>query len=182
MNNKIYILLAEGFETVEALSAADACKRCKVDYTLVSTTGNLHVTSSHGVEVIAGALMEETNFDDGNVLILPGGFPGFMNLAQSEAVGRILHSFYNSGRYVGAICGAPYVLAVNGIGKDRKVTYHHSIKDKMEGYQYTGEKATVDGNLITGRGAGCSFDFMIAIMALLTNEETVEHLRVGLEI
>jgi hypothetical protein len=52
----------------------------------------------------------------------------------------------------------------------------------MEGYQYTGEKATVDGNLITGRGAGCSFDFMIAIMTLLTNEETVEHLRVGLEI
>ena len=72
-------------------------------------------------------------------------------------------------------------MAVNGIAKDRRITYHFSIKDKMEGYTYTGEKATVDGNLITGRGAGCSFDFGIALMNLLTDEETVAHLKKGLE-
>jgi putative intracellular protease/amidase len=121
MNNKIYILLAEGFETVEALSAADACKRCKVDYTLVSTTGNLHVTSSHGVEVIAGALMEETNFDDGNVLILPAG----SRIHEPRTI-RSRRTYPPLLLQQRSLCRshlrAPYVLAVNGIGKDRKVT------------------------------------------------------------
>jgi 4-methyl-5(b-hydroxyethyl)-thiazole monophosphate biosynthesis len=104
-----------------------------------------------------------------------------MNLAESEEVGRIIKAHYQSGKILAAICGAPYVLAVNGIGKDRRVTYHHSIADKMTGYTYTGEKATVDGNLITGRGAGCSFDFGIAIMSQFVDDATIEHLKQGLE-
>jgi 4-methyl-5(b-hydroxyethyl)-thiazole monophosphate biosynthesis len=182
MNNKVYILLAEGFETVEALSIADACKRCKVEYRLISTTDNIHVTSSHGVEVIAHQLMKDTDFNDGNVLVLPGGYPGYINLSESAEVGTLVKRYYNSNKYVAAICGAPYVLKVNGIAKDRHITYHHSIKDEMSDYQYTGEKATIDGNLITGRGAGCSFDFAIVIMKQITNDEAVQHLIKGLEL
>jgi 4-methyl-5(b-hydroxyethyl)-thiazole monophosphate biosynthesis len=179
---KVYIMLAEGFETVEALSQVDACRRCKVESVMVSITDKIHVTSSHGVEVKANQLLKDTNFDDGDVLVLPGGFPGYKNLAASAEVGKIAKKFYESGKILAAICGAPYVLAVNGIGKGKKITYHHSISEEMKDYQYTGEKASVDGNLITGRGAGCSFDFSIAIMNKITDQETVEHLKKGLEI
>ncbi len=178
---KIYVLLAQGFETVEALAQVDVCRRCKLDVATVSVDNNYSVVSSHGVAVTANQLIRDTNFDDGDALVLPGGFPGYMNLASSKEVGEAVKKYYQSGKYVAAICGAPYVLAVNGIAKDRRITYHFSIKDKMEGYTYTGEKATVDGNLITGRGAGCSFDFGIVLMSLLTDEETVAHLKKGLE-
>lgn len=178
---KIYVLLAQGFETVEALSQVDVCRRCKIDVVTVSIDNNYTVTSSHGVEVRANQLIKDTDFSDADVIILPGGFPGYMNLAESEEVGRIIKAHYQSGKILAAICGAPYVLAVNGIGKDCRVTYHHSIADKMTGYTYTGEKATVDGNLITGRGAGCSFDFGIAIMTQFVDDATIEHLKQGLE-
>jgi 4-methyl-5(b-hydroxyethyl)-thiazole monophosphate biosynthesis len=179
---KIYILLAQGFETVEALAQIDLCRRCKLNVSTVSIDNNYTVTSSHGVEVKANLLLENTNFDDADVIILPGGFPGYMNLAESKEVGRIITTHYKSGKILAAICGAPYALAVNGIGKGRRVTYHHSINDKMTDYTYSGEKATVDGNLITGRGAGCSFDFGIAIMAQLVDADTIEHLKHGLEL
>ena len=180
--SKIYVLLAQGFETVEALSQVDVCRRCKQDVTTVSIDNNYSVTSSHGVEVYANQLIKDTNFSDADVIVLPGGFPGYMNLAESKEVGQVITAHYQSGKILAAICGAPYALAVNGIGKDRRITYHHSIKDKMTGYAYTGEKATIDGNLITGRGAGCSFEFGIAIMSQFVDADTIEHLNKGLEL
>jgi 4-methyl-5(b-hydroxyethyl)-thiazole monophosphate biosynthesis len=178
---KVYVLLAQGFETVEALSQVDVCRRCKINVVTVSIDNNISVTSSHGIEIKANQLIKDTNFDDGDVIVLPGGFPGYMNLAESEDVLNVVKHYDEQGKIVAAICGAPYVLAVAGIAKGRRVTYHHSIKDMMEGYNYTGEKATIDGHLITGRGAGCSFDFAIAIMSQLCDQETITHLKAGLE-
>jgi 4-methyl-5(b-hydroxyethyl)-thiazole monophosphate biosynthesis len=179
---RVVVLLAEGFETVEALAQVDSCKRCKVDVTTVSINNTDIVTSSHGVAVKADKKFNEINFDEYDVLILPGGFPGYMNLANSKEVGAVVSEFYNNGKIVAAICGAPYVLASNDIAKGKRITCHRSIKDKMTGYQYTGDKVTVDGNLITGKGAGRSFDFSIAIMNFITDDKTIQHLKEGLEI
>jgi 4-methyl-5(b-hydroxyethyl)-thiazole monophosphate biosynthesis len=179
---KVYVLLAEGFETVEALAQVDACKRCKIDVSTISIDNQDFVTSSHGIQVKADKKWDDANFDEADVLVLPGGYPGYMNLASSEAVGKVVKQFYNTQKLVAAICGAPYVLAANGLAKDREVTYHHSIKDKMEGYHYTGDRVTIDGNLITGIGAGRSFDFAIAYISQIADKDTIAHLKGGLEI
>ena len=81
---KIYLLLAEGFETIEALTPIDIFRRAGTDIESVSITGSLSVTSSQGIEVKADALWEDINFDDGDALILPGGYPGYENLNRRE--------------------------------------------------------------------------------------------------
>lgn len=179
---KVYVLLVDGFETIEALTPVDVCTRCKVDVATVSVNDTEFVTSSHGVTVKADCLWKETNFDDGTVLILPGGYPGYVNLTNSEKVGILLKKYYTEGRVVGAICGAPSVLAANKVAMGRRISCHHSVIDKMEGYNYTNEIVTVDGNLTTATGAGRSVEFCIAIMRQLCNADVIDHLLQGLEV
>ena len=54
-----YIILADGFETIEALTPLDVLRRCGVEVTTISLNKTRAVRSSHGVTVEADATMEE---------------------------------------------------------------------------------------------------------------------------
>lgn len=181
---KIYIVVAEGFELIEMLTPVDVCTRAKMDVKMVSLDDTERVCASNGVEVKVNQKWSETNFNNGDALLLPGGYPGYINLAQSKKIGELLRNYFDTGKLVAAICGAPYVLSVNGLAKDRRLTCHHTVIDKMEGYRLDRQKVVVDGNLITGRGAGCSLDFSLALVSALTNnnEEIMTRLKSGLEV
>ncbi len=69
---KVGILLADGFEEIEALGVLDVLRRANISAYLVSTTKNDIVTSSHNTRVVCDILLSKTleNFD---MIILPGG-------------------------------------------------------------------------------------------------------------
>jgi 4-methyl-5(b-hydroxyethyl)-thiazole monophosphate biosynthesis len=179
---KVFLLLADGFETIEALTPVDVFHRIGNDITTVSITESLAVRSSHGVEVKACTTLAEADFSDGAALILPGGFPGYRNLCESEAVGKLAKKFFDEGRLICAICGAPTVLKHYGIGTGLHVTCHHSVKDEMEGYRYTGADVEHDKNLITAIGAGHSIDFSLEIVRTLFGDEAVAKVKHGMEL
>lgn len=54
-----YIILADGFETIEALTPLDVLRRCGVEVTTISLNKTRAVRSSHGVTVEADATMED---------------------------------------------------------------------------------------------------------------------------
>lgn len=54
-----YIILADGFETIEALTPLDVLRRCGVEVTTISINKTRSVRSSHGVTVEADATMED---------------------------------------------------------------------------------------------------------------------------
>ena len=54
-----YIILADGFETIEALTPLDVLRRCGVEVTTISLKQTRAVRSSHGVTVEADATMED---------------------------------------------------------------------------------------------------------------------------
>lgn len=54
-----YIILADGFETIEALTPLDVLRRCGVEVTTISLNQTRTVRSSHGVTVEADATMED---------------------------------------------------------------------------------------------------------------------------
>lgn len=171
---KVYLFLAEGFETIEALSVVDVLRRCKIEVTTIATGDRAEVCSSHGVTVEADAMFDGSLPDDGDAVVLPGGYPGYYNLSQSPEIGCAVGRYFEQGKLVAAICGAPSVLAFNHIGEGRRVTAHRSVRDKMEKYQYTGVPIEHDGNLLTAVGAGYSIDFALAIARTLTDEKSVE--------
>lgn len=183
MMKKVYILLADGFECVEALSPIDVMHRAGVELKRVAVGRNLDVTSSHGLMTLrCDMLLGDSLLEDGDALILPGGNPGYINLRNSEAVCRVVRHYWGSGRLVAAICGAPTVLAAAGVAHGHRVTCHTSVINDMGDYLYEGDRVVEQDNLITAAGAGISIDFALAIAARLVGAETLSRVRQGMEV
>lgn len=179
---KVYVVLAEGFEVIEALTPVDVLKRCGLEVTTLSITGNLEVKSSHGIEVKADEIFKAGSYDDGELLILPGGYPGYDNIAKHSGVLNMAKSYMETGKYLGAICGAPLALSKAGLLKGRKVTSHFTVKGDLETAEWVDEKVVVDSKLITSTGAGRSLDFALVLGELLTSTENIEKVKKGMTI
>ncbi len=84
----VAIMLADGFETVEALAVADILFRAGVRTDLISVTDARHVTSSHGIRVVADLMLEDVDLSTYTVLFLPGGLPGTTTCGHARDPGR----------------------------------------------------------------------------------------------
>lgn len=179
---KAYILLADGFETIEALTPLDILRRCGIDIKTVSITDSLEVISSHGLKVMADTLLS-TGVADGEMLILPGGFPGYVNLRENRKVLSLVTEYFEAGKYVAAICGAPTVLKETGVANDKKITCHSSVLDEMKGdYCCTCADVECDGKIITGKGAGLSLPFALRLAEILAPASIVDKVKQGLQL
>lgn len=182
-NKRAYILIAEGFEAVETLAPIDVMNRAGVELIRVAVGDCLDVTSSHGLVTLrCDVLLGDIDLCDGEAIILPGGNPGYLNLRSSAKVCRVVANYYNEGRLVAAICGAPTVLAAAGVARGRKITCHSSVVGEMGDYRYVGGAVVEDGNLITAAGAGVSVEFALAVAARLVSAETLSRTRQGMEV
>lgn len=183
MNNKAYILLAEGFEVIEALATIDVMQRAGVECVRVAVGNDLDVSSSHNiVECRADLLLSEADLSDGAALILPGGNPGYINLGSNDTVREWTRRYFDEGRVVAAICGAPTVLALSDVARGSRITCHSSVREQMEGYDVVGGNVVEDDNLITGAGAGVSVEFALAVAARLIDPQTLARVRKGMEV
>lgn len=180
---KAYILLADGFEVIEALAPIDILKRAGVAVTKVAVGSSLDVTSAHGHATLhCDISIDDATLSDGDAVILPGGNPGYVNLRQSEAVCNIVREYYNSDRLIAAICGAPTVFAAAGIAHDKSMTCHSSVKSEMAGYNLVDSSIVHNGNILTASGAGHSISFGIAIAKCLVDAEALLRTQQGMEL
>jgi 4-methyl-5(b-hydroxyethyl)-thiazole monophosphate biosynthesis len=175
----VYLFLADGFETIEALAVVDVLRRAGIGLQTVGVTGAV-VTSAHAVAVTADISLDD--WDGGaaaEMLVLPGG-PGVQSLAQCEALKRAVTSAMEQDRPVAAICAAPVLLGTWGLLQNRRVTCYPPMEGQLAA---TGalfirdESVVVDRRLVTGSAAGASVDFALRIVALLRDGETADHIR-----
>ncbi len=177
---KAFVFLATGFEEIEAAGTIDVLRRGEVETTIVSITGELKVAGAHGIELMADALFEDTDFTDADALILPGGMPGSNNLNACEPLKELVVKHYDQGKLTAAICAAPLVLGGLGILKGRRATCYPGFEPQLIGATITGEPAVIDGNVITGKGPGLVFDFALAILKVLKGKAVAEEVASGL--
>ena len=84
---KVYVFLADGFEDVEALIPIDVLRRGGVEVVTVSTTEFPLVESAHGVNIEADIQFEQGDYEDADLLMLPGGMPGASNILPEYLTG-----------------------------------------------------------------------------------------------
>lgn len=184
MNKKksAYVLLTEGFELIEALTPVDVLRRGGVDIKTVSINNSCEVTSSNGVKIYADMPYDFSVLKDGDLLILPGGYPGYDNLKKNENVLEMVNYYNKVSKYIGAICGAPIVLYENGILNEKKFTCHTTILHEMDIENYKNKKVVVDKHIITSQGAGTSLDFSLKLLEILYDAEKVKKVSEGMEL
>ena len=77
---RICVFFAPGYEEIEALAVVDLLRRAGIDTDMVSITKEREMTSSHGVTVHMDKVFEEVDFEETDMIVLPGGMPGTKNL------------------------------------------------------------------------------------------------------
>lgn len=176
---KIAVFFAEGYEEIEALTVVDLCRRAGVEVTMVGVADAV-VAGSHGIGVRMDAALADVDFDSFDMLVLPGGMPGTKNLEKCERLMAELDRFYESGRWIAAICAAPSIFGHRGYLKGRCVTSYPSFESHLEGAEVTGKPAVADGNVITGQGMGAAIAFGLLIVEKLVSPEAADELAKGI--
>ena len=179
---KVYAFLADGLEEVECLAACDVLKRAGAEVEMVSVNDGREVVSSHRVRIICDSSMgEKEGFEDGDVLFLPGGMPGTVNLMNCTELKKALKSQYEKGKRIAAICAAPSVLGMMGFLEGRKATCYPGFEDKLKGAVYTKTGVVTDGNITTARGLGYALDLGLELVRLLYSEERAAEVKASIQ-
>jgi 4-methyl-5(b-hydroxyethyl)-thiazole monophosphate biosynthesis len=173
---KVAILLAVGFEEIEAVTAIDFLRRAGIEVIVCGVNEEM-VIGSHGIAVKADCKIDLLPSDlDG--IILPGGMPGALNLSLSNDVSKIVTKMHNDNKLIAAICASPaIVLAVADVLKGKRFTCYPGFEEKVVGADYSTDRVVQDGNLITSRGPGSSAEFSIAIIDYFLGGETANFVK-----
>jgi len=169
---RVLVLLAEGFEEIEAVTVVDLLRRAGVEVHTASLDGP-GVTGSHGVTVLADKALDAVAADDYEMIVLPGGMPGAMHLKNDPRVISLLRRYAAEGRFTAAICAAPSVLAHAGLLEERAATSFPGFlsAESAPGIRLRDDAVVVDGKVVTSRGAGTAMEFGLALIGLLAGAE-----------
>jgi protein deglycase len=169
---RVIVLLAEGFEEIEAVTVIDLLRRADIEVHTASLATR-RVTGSHGVTVEADLTLEEAQAADYDMIVLPGGMPGADHLKKDARVIALLREFAAAGRYTAAICAAPGVLAHAGLLEGREATSFPGFlrADSAPGIRLSESPVVIDGKVVTSRGPGTAIDFSLALIGLLKGDE-----------
>lgn len=174
---KICVFTADGFEEIEGLTVVDLLRRAGAEVLMVSVDEELTVRGSHDIELKADVLFDEVCYDDVDILVLPGGMPGTLNLRSHQKLCTLLEEFAAKGKKIAAICAAPMVLGEIGILKGKRATCYPGFEEKLVGAEACTEPVVRDGNITTSRGLGTAIPFALELISQLYGKEKAEEIK-----
>lgn len=163
---KVALLLAEGFEELEALTPVDILRRAGITVDTIAIASR-KVTGSHGITVIADKTRDEINPSDYGAVIFPGGMPGATNLDASELSDKMISAVLENGGRLAAICAAPLVLGRRGLLEGKRATCFPGFEGELRGATVTGMDVVTDGNITTASGMPAAYAFALELEKLL---------------
>jgi len=180
MAKNAIVLLAEGFEEVEAVTPIDYLRRAGITVTIAAVGGGaasdaLSVKGARGITVNADVslcdIIKQGKTASYDAVIIPGGMPGATNIAASKEAAALITEIAAAKKLVCAICAAPaVVLAPLGLLSGKKFTCYPGMEEKVQDGKWTDDSAAIDGNIITSRSAGTAGKFAVAIIGQLLGQ------------
>lgn len=164
------VVLAEGFEDIEAVTVVDVLRRGGVDVVTASLSGAPIVKSAHGIEMLADLPFEKAAADSYSALILPGGGSGADNMKRSDAlIDRIRRQKDESG-LICAICAAPTVLVRAGVlDPGQHITCYPTCARELD-RPPADAPVVSDGDVITGQAPGAALLFSLVVLKSLVGD------------
>ena len=153
---KVAVILADGFEEIEALTVVDVLRRANITCHMVGFEAQ--VMGSHAIQVQADRVFDG-DLSEYDMIVLPGGMPGSAHLRDNEKLIAELQKFEQVGKKVAAICAAPIVLNRAGLLKDKGFTCYDGVQEQIADGYYRKETVVVDGQLTTSRGPATALAF-----------------------
>lgn len=177
---KVCVFFAEGFEEVEALTVVDLLRRANQEVYMVSITGEKMICGSHSIKVEADSSLLEMQYDNVDMLVLPGGGPGTKRLSACKPLEKLLLDFYKKGKRIAAICAAPSILGDLGILEGKRAVCYPGFEAHLKGAVISENRIETDGNITTSRGVGTAIAFGLELIALLEGKEAAEEVKASI--
>ena len=171
----IYVLVVDGFEEIEAIEPIDIMRRAGLNVVTVGVKSQ-SVKGAHNISIKTDVIIDDVNVEDMELLMLPGG-PGHEELDKDEKVHKLIDYAYKENLYIAAICASPSIIGKKGLLRDKKATCFPGFEQYLMGAKVVGDKVVVDGNIITGKGAGAAAEFGFEIVKLLQNKTAADELK-----
>jgi 4-methyl-5(b-hydroxyethyl)-thiazole monophosphate biosynthesis len=170
MQNKVLLILARGFEEIEAITAIDILRRAGIETTVAGLDSEL-ITGSHNIPIKCDTILAEVDQQEYSHLVLPGGQPGTNNLKDDDRVLQLITDFNRQNKVVAAICAAPTVLQAAGILAGKRITSYPAERQNFISSNYADDKVVQDNNIITSRGVGTAIDFALTLVENIKGRE-----------
>lgn len=170
--NTVAVFLADGFEEIEALTIVDLCRRAGLQAPTVSIMKEKTVKGSHNIPVAADMLLQDVDFEEVDMIMLPGGMPGTLNLEKCEPLMAQVKAFDKKGKYISAICAAPTILAHLGILKGRNACCYPSMERELTDAKVSRNPVECSDHITTSRGMGTAMELGLTIVERFLGKET----------
>lgn len=165
---KVFTLLKNGFEEIEALTVVDYLRRAYIDIKTVSMEKDLLVEGSHKIKVEADILFDELDKEEIDLIYIPGGLPAAKDLSLDSKVTDLVAYLNEKGRLIASICAGPMVLENSEVIKGKEVTSYPGIKEELASVgSYSENLVVVDENIITSRGPATAVYLALELIELL---------------
>ncbi|MFN3599596.1 MAG: DJ-1 family glyoxalase III [Aquificaceae bacterium] len=167
---KVAIILAEGFEEVEAVAPIDVLRRAGVEVIIAGLTPD-PVPSARDVKIVPDTTVDNLNPKELDLVILPGGAGGVERLKADPRVERLIKAMQDKKKLIGAICAAPTALAKFGVLEGKRATVYPSLVEEIKPAQFVNQRVVEDENLITSQGPGTALEFGLRLAEKLVGKE-----------
>lgn len=177
---KVYVMLADGFEEVEALAVVDVLRRGGVETATVSVRNDKIVLSARNIPVVADMIIDKIEVATEDVIVLPGGGKGVEELYASESLKMLLKGHNDKKGIIAAICAGPTIPGRMGLLRGINATCYPGCENDLPGAVISQENVVVDKNFITSRGPGTAFDFSFKLLEIIKGAETKDKISKGM--
>ncbi|WP_427071028.1 DJ-1/PfpI family protein [Lysinibacillus fusiformis] len=178
---KIMLLLANGFEAVEASVFTDVLgwNKWEGDGSTEVVTVGLHtqLQCTWNFKVAPEKLLHNIDLAEFDALAIPGGFEeaGFYEDAFSEEFQAVVRHFHEQQKPIATICVASLILGHSGILRNRQATtYNHPTSKRLAQLESYGaiivnERIVQTDHIITSSNPGTAFDVAFRLLETLTS-------------
>ena len=178
----VYVMMADGFEEIEALAVVDVLRRAGIDVFTVSITNKNTVTGAHKIQVIADLTIKEAALEDADMIVLPGGMPGAQNLYDNPVLEEALEKRVKNNKWIAAICAAPFIPGKRGYLKGKEAICYPGFEKYLNGAIIKEQNVVISDNFITSKGPGTALHFAFAIVSVLKDQKTASELAQAMQI
>ena len=166
----IAIMIADGFEEIEALTPVDVLRRAGLDARTVAV-GSKVAVGSHGIAIVCDMTADEVNLDELTMVVFPGGMPGSLNLDASPYADKFIDAVKKNGGRIAAICAAPLVLGRRGLLEGKRAICYPGFENELKGATVENAPVVTDGSITTAIGMGAALPFSLELVRLILGEE-----------
>ncbi len=184
---KVLLLLANGFETIEASVFIDVIGWNLAEgdnSTELSTCGlKKEIKSSFNQRFIVDYLIDEVDINSFDALAIPGGFEiyGFYNDAYDDKFLNLIRAFKSSKKIIASVCVGALPVGKSGILKDKKGTvYNNPVRrEALKGFgvNVIHQPIVMDDDIITSWNPSTAIDVAFLLLELLTTKNNADKIR-----